>query len=140
MKDIRIWRSPKSAFGEFREKPIENEEETITAENVYTDDVFKEIAQNGFNAIWVHGFIHHLVSTNEFPEFGVNAETHLDALRKLIARGNKHGVKTFIYMQPPQAIPLSDTTFWQAHADVAGQIEQKTATDGSGTYKRTLIR
>lgn len=135
MDSIRIWRSPRSFFGKFLEKPEENKEETITSEKAYTDEELKDIAASGFNGIWVYGLLHHLVCSKEFPEFGLNSEMHLEAMRKLIKRAAEYGIKVYIYIQPPHAIPESDTAFWNNHRDVGGQAEERTRIDGDGLYK-----
>ncbi len=95
---IKIWRSPYSAFGESSKKPNDLLDETVTADAVYTDDVLAGIAQSGFNGIWLHGLLHHLVSEDLFPELGYNAAIHQGKLGKLIERAAKHGIKVYIYM------------------------------------------
>ena len=119
----RIWRSPYSEFGKFTLVPNDLHDETVTAVQVYTDEVLKGIAESGFNGIWVHGLLHNLVTAEEFPEFGRNSATHLKNMRELIKRGAAYGIKVFIYMQPPRAIQVADEVFWKNHADVAGQEE-----------------
>ena len=74
-------------------------DETVTADAVYTDDVLAGIAQSGFNGIWVHGLLHHLVSEDLFPELGLNATIHQEKLGMLIERAAKYAIKVYIYMQ-----------------------------------------
>jgi hypothetical protein len=121
---IKIWRSPYSVFDTVSNNTDDLLNETVTADAVYTDDVLAEIAQSGFNGIWVHGLLHHLVNEELFPELGINAAIHQDKLRKLIERASKHDIKVYIYMQPPRALPVANQQFWSKHADVAGQIEE----------------
>ncbi|MFA7229820.1 MAG: hypothetical protein WC071_00985, partial [Victivallaceae bacterium] len=105
---IKIWRSPYSEFGKFSRIPNDLQDETITADNVYTDAVLSGIATSGFNGIWLHGLLHNLVQATEFPEFGQNSAIHLEKLRNLIKRAAKHGIKIYLYMQPPRAIPVEN--------------------------------
>ena len=130
MNTIRIWRSSYSPFG--KRKRIENdrESETFIAEQVYTDEELAGIAGAGFNAIWVHGILHQIVNSPVFPELGVNCDMHLNALRKLIDRAAKHGLKVFLYMQPPRALP-TDHPFWDKHPEAGGHIEEKLPADDS---------
>jgi hypothetical protein len=58
---IRIWRSPSSAFGHFMPVPDSWQEESVTALDAYTDQELAKIATSGFNAIWVHGNLNHVV-------------------------------------------------------------------------------
>ncbi len=119
----KIWRSPYSEFGKFTVIPNDLHDETVTAAQVYTDEVLKGIAESGFNGIWVHGLLHNMVAADEFPEFGRNSEVHLKNMRELIKRSAEYGIKVFIFMQPPRALLVSDEAFWKNHADVAGQEE-----------------
>ena len=57
--NYRIWRSARSRFGS-EQLPGGENDETLTALSAYTDDELKKIADAGFNAIWLHGILHHL--------------------------------------------------------------------------------
>ena len=123
-KLIKIWRSPYTSFGKNSQTPNDLLDETITADEVYTDESLAKIAESGFNGIWIHGLLHHMVTEPIFPELGTNADIHQKKLNNLITRAAKHNIKVYIYMQPPRALPVSNTTFWHKHSDVAGQIEE----------------
>jgi hypothetical protein len=134
INSIRIWRSPNSRFGEWLQKEDDLKDETITANSVYTDEELKGIAYSGFNAIWVHGLLRHIVKSDIFEEFGKNALLHQSNMNELIERAAKYGIKVFLYMQPPRAIN-KNAPFWKAHPDVAGSMEDVKTNDGTiGTY------
>ena len=114
----RIWRSPQSDFA--AEPADEVHEETCQAHTVYTDETLSEIAENGFNGIWVHALLHHIVSAEPFPELGKSCRMHREALEILIRRAKKYGIRVFLYLQPPRAIPLTEKDFWRRHADCGG--------------------
>ncbi len=120
---IKIWRSPYSNFGCNTEIPNDLLDETITADKAYSDQTLKEIAASGFNGIWIHGLLHHIVTETILPELGKNAKNHQQHLNNLIKRATKYGIKVYLYMQPPRSLPLSDHEFWTNHNDIAGQIE-----------------
>lgn len=126
---IRIWRSPSSAFGHFTPVPDSWKEESVTALDAYTDQELAKIATSGFNAIWVHGNLNQMVRTAVFPELGPDAELHQQRLNALTERARQHGIKVFIYCQPPRAIPRQNA-FWKHHPDVAGQVETLQGDDG----------
>jgi hypothetical protein len=130
MDTIRIWRSPYSPFGQRTRIEIDSEAETVIAEQAYTDEELAGIAGEGFNAIWVHGLLHQLVNSPILPELGQNSELHLTAMRKLIVRAATHGLKVFIYMQPPRALP-TDHPFWNTHPEVGGHTEERLPSDDS---------
>ncbi len=135
---IKIWRSPESRFGLHVEHPDDLQDETFLAEQTYDDARLNEIAHQGFNAIWIHGQLHHLISNPRFPEFAVHEEQQLNALRKLIARAKEHGINVFLYLQPPRAIALSDAAFWSKHSEVGGQILDTRGDDGRKFQTRSL--
>jgi hypothetical protein len=111
-----IWRSYLSDFGH---DLSDLQDETVTANSVYTDEVLSGIAANGFDAIWVHGLLHHVVPSEIFPESGEHAATHLRNMRALVERAAKHGIRVYLYMQPPRGLAQSDP-FWKAHPAVQG--------------------
>ena len=63
----RIWRSPYSRFGPMNSlRPDDTTDETVTAVDCYTDDVLREIAENGFNAIWLHSVLANITHLDIF--------------------------------------------------------------------------
>lgn len=120
----KIWRSPHSRFGGLNSlRPDNTQDETLTAVNIYTDEVLADIAQNGFNAIWLHAVLANITLVKEFPEFGTNAAAHIEALNTLVQRAAKHGIKVLLYFQPVRAVATGNKEFWANHAECAGQIE-----------------
>lgn len=119
----KLWRSPYSNFSGYTLETPDGDlnDETIKAIDVYTDEVLKGIKKAGFNAVWVHGILRHIVRVNPFPELGKNSEKHLAALLQLTERAAKHDIKVFIHIQPPRAVPLAFKEFWEKHPDVAGE-------------------
>ncbi|OQA87665.1 MAG: hypothetical protein BWY31_00607 [Lentisphaerae bacterium ADurb.Bin242] len=126
---LRIWRTPESRFGIHCEFPDDLQDETVHATDTYDDDRLRKIAEQGFNAVWVHGQLHHLVKHPLFPEFGKHEEQHLHALQALIRRAEKAGLQVFLYLQPPRAIPVSDTEFWKNHEEHGGMVMETIADD-----------
>lgn len=126
---LKIWRSPRSRFGEGSKAAPDADlaDETITAETAYTDAELKRIASEGFNGIWVFGVLRHIVSVEPFPELGCNSARHLAALKHLISRAEAHGLKVWLHMQPPRAVPVSWAHFWERHPEVGGE---ETVMDG----------
>lgn len=119
---IQLWRSPRSSFGEVPHDLDDGRDETMCAVDAYTDEELEAIAAEGFNGIWIHGILRNMVQSTVFPEFGALADSHQDAVRRLIERAARFGIKVYIYMQPPRGIPAA-SHFWQQHADVAGADE-----------------
>ncbi len=116
---IRIWRSWKSAFGEFTRDFRPDQDECQTAIDIYTDEELDRIHQAGFNAIWVHAQINHLVRTEVFPELGDSAAEFQSRINALIERASKHGIGVYLYMQIPRGLP-QDHPLWKNHPECAG--------------------
>ena len=114
---LKIWRSAYSRFGVHAEFPDDLQDETVTAEKSYTEEILREIADSGFNAVWVHGQLHHIIPHPRYPGFAPNALQHLQALKKLCSRAGKFGIKVYLYLQPPRAIPVHDTALRRWRTD-----------------------
>ena len=117
--EYRIWRSSRSRFGA-EQLPTGEHDETLTAIQAYTDEELQKIADAGFNAVWVHGILHHLVQVDPFPELGEGCGRHIEAMQTLIDRAERYGIGVFLYMQPPRALSAADP-FWEKHPDIRGE-------------------
>ncbi len=109
---IRIWRSPYSDF---------SKDETLHASEIYSFEALSNIAEAGFNGIWVHAILRDIVSSEIFPELGQNSKAHLASLRKVIKRAGQLGIKLYLYAQPPRGLPKDDP-FWQQHPEARGTL------------------
>jgi hypothetical protein len=139
----KIWRFPYSHFsGCTLDVPdYDLKDETILAEKLYTDEILDEISEAGFNAVWVHGILRHIVRADPFPELGMNSLFHLESLRRLTERAGKHELKVFIHMQPPRAVPVSFKDFWKNHPDVGGQEDmQEIFSDNWANARKIPVR
>lgn len=134
---IGIWRSPYSDFGKALKVANDLQDETFTAVNAYTDEVLSGIAGSGFNAIWVHGLLQNLVPSGVFPEFGKHSRKHIKNMRSLIVRAARHGLKVFVYMQPPRGINVKHA-FWKNNMDVGGTVSHCVSDDGYKVEMRAL--
>jgi hypothetical protein len=114
---LRIWRSPYSNF---------YQEETLHAAEVYTQDYLEELAEAGFNAVWIHAYLREVAPTRVFPELGGNSAAHLRSLRTVVRRGNRAGIRVFLYMQPPMGMPAG-SAFWRRHPEARGVTEKEGA-------------
>ena len=108
------------------------------AEKSYSDSILREIAEMGFNAIWIHGQLHHIIRHPRYPEFAPHGPEHIRAIKKLCARAERFGIKVFLYLQPPRAVPVNDTAFWNAHKEDGGQEIEFTGDDGRRFSMRSL--
>jgi hypothetical protein len=107
---LRIWRSPYSNF---------QKDETLHAAKAYPPARLREIAAAGFTAIWIHALLHDVAPSRVFPLFGRRSAAHLAALRAVIRRAARCGLKVYLYMQPPRGL-LRSHPFWRRHPEARG--------------------
>jgi hypothetical protein len=123
--DIRIIRSP---WSEFYGREIEDSLKT------HPDSYLKEVAREGFNAVWLHCILRDIVPCNAFPEFGQKGKEQIPALKKMVEKAAKYGLKVFLYFCEPRGFREEDL-FWKNNEDVKGQPALFRAAGGfSGRY------
>lgn len=89
-----------------------------TAIDPYPDGLLARLAQQGVNGVWLHVVLRQLAPGGpDFPEFGAGHEKRLAALRALVAKGARHGVKVYLYMNEPRAMPAA---FFTSRPEMAG--------------------
>ena len=106
---LRIFRSPKADF----------KRDAELADEVYTEDALKALADAGFNAIWVRAICRELLKNPKYPAFGQGSEKSLASLNRVIERGARCGMQLVIYCQEPFGLDVDDP-FWEQHPDMAG--------------------
>lgn len=121
MMQWKIWRSIDSDFSP--EPSSELADETCHADEVYTDEVLQQIAENGFNGIWVHALLHHIACAAPFEPLSRQSAVHQQHLHTLCGRAAKYGIKVFLYIQPLRAVPLKEQAFWSQFKEICGGSE-----------------
>ena len=67
--------------------------------DIYTDGELERIRRAGFNAVWVHAQLNHIVRTGIFPELGEYAAEFQKRLNILTERAARHGIGIYLYLQ-----------------------------------------
>ena len=106
---LRIFRSPRAVF----------EQDPDLADQVYTEDELRRLADSGFNAVWVRVIMRKLLKHPKYPSFGEDSERLVSNLNTVIERGARAGVKLVVYCQEPFGLPVDDP-FWTEHPEMAG--------------------
>jgi hypothetical protein len=86
----------------------------------YPDGLLARLAAAGENAVWLHVELGHLASVPWIREEQI--EPRRAALRGLVARAARHGMKIFLYLNEPRALPTSSAVFAQ-HPEWRGVAE-----------------
>lgn len=86
----------------------------------YPDGYLARLAESGVNAVWLQGLLSRL---SPLPW---TTESHIQLRRKnlraLVARAAKHGIRIFLYLNEPRALPSGSDVF-KNHPDWRGASE-----------------
>jgi hypothetical protein len=81
------------------------------------DGYLDRAAASGVEGVWVQGVLNTLAPSPAFPEFGNGWEIRLKNLRALVARAAKYGMRVFLYLNEPRAMPEA---FFRERAEMRG--------------------
>ncbi len=86
----------------------------------YPDGYLARLAQAGVTGVWLQAVLHKLAAFPWEPELSARHEERLQNLRSLVARARKHGVRVFLYLNEPRALPVK---FFETHPQLKGAVE-----------------
>jgi hypothetical protein len=86
----------------------------------YTDGYLARLAASGVNGVWLQGELSRLAPYPWNPKFGERYEERLKNLRALVAQAGRHGIRVFLYLNEPRALPLA---FFETHPQLKGAVE-----------------
>ncbi|MBL8213960.1 MAG: hypothetical protein JNK87_24790 [Bryobacterales bacterium] len=85
------------------------------------DGYLDRAAANGMNGVWIQGVLNTLAPSRAFPEFGKGWETRIRNLRELVKRAAGFGVRVYLYLNEPRAMP---TAFFAKYPQIRGTAFQ----------------
>ncbi len=100
IKDDKI-RFIYSFFGSFGD-PLQHPEL-----NPYPEGVLERLNQVGVNGVWMHVVLRQLAPDPIFGEFGQGHEKRLATLRNMVKQADRYGIKIYLYINEPRAMPLT---------------------------------
>jgi hypothetical protein len=77
----------------------------------------EKLARCSVNGVWIQAVLNTLAPSKQFPEFGSGWETRLKNLNALVERARRFGLRVFLYLNEPRAMP---DAFFEKHPDVRG--------------------
>ena len=83
----------------------------------YPDGLLQKLSAEGVNAVWLHTVLRTLAKDPKYPEFGEGSERRIANLKTLVARAAKYGMKVYLYMNEPRAMPRE---FYEASEERRG--------------------
>ncbi len=91
----------------------------------YPEGYLARLAESGVNGVWLQGVLSRLAPFPWKPDMSVGYEKRLANLRRLVQRAKKHGLRVYLYLNEPRAMPLS---FFEQHPELRGVTEGDYAT------------
>jgi hypothetical protein len=83
----------------------------------FPDAYLEKLARCGLNGVWMQAVLNTIAPSGHFPEFGRGWETRLRNLNALVERARRFGVRVFLYLNEPRAMP---DAFFRNHPDIRG--------------------
>ena len=87
----------------------------------FPDAYLAGLARCGINGVWMQAVLNTLAPSKQFPEFGQGWETRLRNLNALVERAGRFGVRVYLYLNEPRAMP---DAFFRRHPDIRGSSSQ----------------
>jgi hypothetical protein len=81
----------------------------------------EKLARCGINGVWLQGLLNTLAPSAQFPEFGEGWQIRLKNLAALCDRASNFGVKVYLYLNEPRAMPAE---FFTKRAQLRGSRHQ----------------
>lgn len=75
--------------------------------NPYPEGMLQRLSRVGVNGVWMHVVLRQLAPDTVFGEFGQDHEKRLTTLRDMVRQANRYGIKIYLYMNEPRAMPLT---------------------------------
>ncbi|MBN1292587.1 MAG: hypothetical protein JXB48_12175 [Candidatus Latescibacteria bacterium] len=73
----------------------------------YPDGLLQRLSQQGVNGVWLHTVLRQLAPGSLFPEDTRECATRVENLGKLVERAGRYGIKIYLYINEPRAMPES---------------------------------
>lgn len=106
------------------------------------DGYLDRAAANGINGVWIQGLLKTLAPARAYPEFGQGWTTRLRNLRALVERASRYGLRVYLYLNEPRAMPAE---FFARRPGIRGSEHQGlfamcTSTDEVRDWLRESLR
>ncbi|MCX5637574.1 MAG: alpha-amylase family protein [Planctomycetota bacterium] len=86
----------------------------------YPDELLQRLSELGVNGVWLHVVLRQLAPSTIFPDFGADREIRIANLSKMVARAKRYGIKIYLYINEPRAMP---TSFFEGREHIRGVQE-----------------
>ncbi len=83
----------------------------------FPDGYLEKLARTGLNGVWMQCVLNNMAPSKLFPEFGRRADERIRNLNKLIERAKRSGMRIFLYVNEPRAMPAE---FFRNRPEIKG--------------------
>ncbi len=83
----------------------------------YPEGYLARLAEIGVNGVWLQAVLYKLAPFPWQPALSQGREQRLKNLARLVARAARHGIRVFLYLNEPRAMPLN---FYERHPELKG--------------------
>ena len=71
------------------------------------ENLLAQYASMGIRGVWFHALLYLLIPIPGAEEYSIGAEKRMEQLKKLVERGQKYGIRIYLYLNEPRSMPLS---------------------------------
>ena len=87
----------------------------------FPEGYLEKLSRSGANGVWMQAVLNTLAPSRHFPEFGAGWERRLARLATLVERAARFGLKIYLYLNEPRAMPAG---FFEKHPEIRGSRYQ----------------
>lgn len=98
----------------------------------FPEKLLKEYAKRGINGVWIQAVLYKLVPFKYDESLSDGWERRIKNLNNLIKRAQRYGIKVYLYINEPRAMPDS---FFEKYPHLKGHVS-----DGFGTSMCTSLK
>ena len=85
----------------------------------FPDELLYEYSKVGINGIWAQGILYTIAEFPFDPSLSAGYEKRRESLKDLVERAKKYGIKVYLYINEPRAMPLS---FFDNYPEMKGTV------------------
>ncbi len=86
----------------------------------YPEGYLQKLAESGVTGVWLQAVLYKLALFPWQPELSAQSDIRLKNLRALVARAKRRGIRVFLYLNEPRAMPMR---FFEEQPSLKGVVE-----------------
>jgi len=87
----------------------------------FPEGYLQKLGRIGVDGVWLQAILRNMAPSKIFPEFGDQWQTRLNRLNEMVVRAARYGVRVYLYMNEPRAMPYA---FFARYPQVKGTHAQ----------------